>query len=158
MRTNEEIVKRAKEGSEQFFGGASIDALLRFLPFENLKQFIKEDSWEETKKDWKQADLKKEEILGEMKHYMEFAWGKVENHRGLSANRSVDKMTHWVWLLGDDDLLKEIESENNFAQYGAPKLAAVCKKYDFPIPESEAIQNMINGRLCVPDCDGGCGT
>jgi len=64
-----------------------------------------------------------------------FGWGKVRNHRGLSADRTILKMKAWLWLLGDDELEAFAADYANYPQYGAPILKAICEKYDFPIPE-----------------------
>lgn len=41
---------------------------------------------------------------------------------------------------------------NNYAQYSAPILAHICKKYNFEMPNNDALQNMIKGDPC---CKGG---
>lgn len=152
MRTNDEIVKKTIENRKVLFDFSS-EVFVPFLPFEQAKPFLKKDSLEDQ---WEPKDFTREQVINDMRDYMEFAWGKVENHRGLSADRSVNKMTAWVWLLGDDDFLKELEKAG-YINYGAPKLEVVCKKYDFPIPQSDEIQNMIKGNPCIKGCKVGCG-
>jgi hypothetical protein len=91
-----------------------------------------------------------------MAAYMSFAWSKVEDHRAISASRSIDKLGAYVWLMGDDNVLSEMEAAG-YAQYGAPKLACVCLAYGLPIPQDEEVQRMIRGETCRPGCDAGCG-
>ena len=73
-----------------------------------------------------------------------------------AAGRSVEKFTAWVWLLGDDHTLKQIESEP-YAQYGAPKLKVVCDAYGFGMPTDTALLRMTEGLPCQPGCSEGCG-
>lgn len=154
MRTQDEIVERINNDRSMFNFAAEV--LLPYLDFDHAKPFLKEeatrDMWEE---DGRQA-LTKEAILDELTKYMAFAWGKVENHRALSAGRSVEKLSAWVWLLGDDATLKAVE-EAGYAQYGAPKLAVICHAYNLPIPGEETVQRMIEGKPCVDGCHEGCG-
>ncbi len=150
MRTQDEIVEhiRANEGLLDF----TASALVPYLDFEHAKPWLKEDV---TADQWKPTPLDRETVLAEMREYMEFAWGKVEDHRGISASRSVDKMGAWVWLLGDDEVLADFKA-TGYPNYGAPKLAVVCRAYGFPIPDDEGVQRMIQGDDCgIGDC--GCG-
>ena len=150
MRKYEEITTKIKEKREEVFS-FWIEVLISYLPFEYAKEFLKDT----TEKEWEEkyfTPMDRETIIKEMYEYMEFAWGKVADHRGLSAGRSIDKMEAWIWLLEDDLVLAEIP----YPYYGAPKLAAICKEYDFPIPTDDGVQNMIDGKPCTPNCQEGC--
>ena len=59
-----------------------------------------------------------------MKEYMEFAWEKANEFRGLSAMRSMHHYTAWTWLLGDDfgNLLQ-------YDYYGKDNLIRICEHY-----------------------------
>lgn len=101
--------------------------------------------------------LSDDRVRDEMRQYMaEVGWDKVLGHRGISAGRTVEKMTAWLWLLGDDEMVRFAEDDSNYPQYGAPILKAICEKYGFPIPDDPAARRMAVGRRCVPDCDEGC--
>lgn len=105
--------------------------------------------------EWK-GDVPSDEIvLEEMKNYMKFAWDKAQNHRGLSAQRSIQKFSAWCWLLGEDELVEALEN-GPYARYGAPGLAKVCEQYGWPIPKDKSIERMIKGLPCVPNCEEGC--
>lgn len=150
MRTADEIVAKIDKKQNELLGFWP-EVLIEFLTFDDAKPFLKPEA---TADEWSTPTVQSREIIIEkMRDYMEFAWGKVENHRGISASRSVEKMEAWIWLLGDDLDLDAID----YAQYGAPKLAAVCERYGFPIPDGAEIKNMINGRPCEPGCGQGCG-
>jgi hypothetical protein len=154
MRTQDEILKRIKSTESMF--GFNREVLVPMLAFENAKEFLTVDS--ETEKKWK--TLTEAEQRDEMKTYMEFAWGKVSDHRGLSAGRSVEKMCAWTWLLGTDEQSAEIDrmADVNYPQYGAPVLKRVCEIFGLPMPDDESILRMTRGEPCTPDCEMGCGT
>lgn len=154
MRTQEELVEKTREEAKKFLGFGA-DVLLPYLDYAHAKEFLRDDITEE-KWNERAIDPSEERALKDMADYMAFAWGKVSDHRGISAQRSVDKMGAWAWLLGRDDVVKALE-EAPYENYGAPKLAVVCRMMGFPIPEEQSIQNMINGLSCCPGCDMGCG-
>lgn len=153
MRTFEEIAARCSKPTSLL--GFDADALLGFLPFEYAKSLLKPETdgaaW-----DAQLPPLTRDAVLAEMRSYMEFAWGKVDDHRGISASRSVEKMEAWLWLLGEDDLLREVEAAG-YAQYGAPKLKLICERLSFPIPDDEDIRRMSRGERCTADYGCGCG-
>ena len=128
MRTTEEIVSRINEVSESDFFGAQTGDLLECLKFQDAKPFLK-DTAEEN--DWKHIEPTSANIISQMKEYMSFALEKCEDHRGLSASRSIDHFRAWLWLLDDQETLKFIEDGNNYKNYGAPILKFICYKYGF---------------------------
>lgn len=95
-------------------------------------------------------------ILLSARAYMTFAWTKVEDHRGISASRSAQKLTAWLWLLGWDTA-EVVDDTNRWGQYGAGVLADISKCLGFDIPTDEWATRMIAGLPCVDGCDGGCG-
>jgi hypothetical protein len=155
MRTQDEIVTYIEAHRDDFFGFAR-EVLTPYLDYEHARPYLKPgttaEAWDEVRK----KDATDDTVRAELADYMQFAWAKVEDHRGLSAGRSVDKCTAWAWLLAGDDVVREIEAAG-YAQYGAPKLAVICLRFDLPIPNSTEIGNMIEGRPCVPGCEDGCG-
>lgn len=153
MKTIEEIVERCKKPENAF--GFDVDTLVAVLPFEHAKAFL---GPKVTEADWKDSGqpLTRESVLAAMREYMVFAWDKVDNHRGISTFRCVERMKAWLWLLGDEDLLRDFNSAP-YRNYGAPKLKLLCERLGFSIPDSEDIQRMANGEPCNPSCDNGCG-
>jgi hypothetical protein len=128
------------------------EALIQFVPFDHAKEFLKPEI---TREEWDKdvTPLNRETVVEQIKDYMTFAWGKVENHRGLSASRSVSKMQAWLWLLGDEGKI----DWDNYSQYGAPILSEICKLYGLPIPDNTFVANMIKGELCGSYDGCGCG-
>jgi hypothetical protein len=151
-RSEAEVVMRLRQNHDDFLGFKR-EVLADHLSVEALREFATKDS---DLSDWRPRSLDLEPVMTELGDYMEFAWGKVADHRGISANRSVDKVGEYVWLLGLDDLLAEMEAAD-YPQYGAPKLAVVCQALMLVIPDDEGIQRMIQGLPCEPGCDEGCG-
>jgi hypothetical protein len=154
MRTRDQIAEYYKGRKRWDTLGFEAEVLLPYLDTEHLRPFCKEG-----------ADLSKHRaqplteprVIREMKSYMEFAWGKVIDHRGISAGRSVQKMRAWLWLLGDDELVSFCDDERNYPQYGAPILRRICQKYKLPIPKGEMVDRMARGLACQAGCDMGCG-
>ena len=153
MRTQEEIAARiVKEQADYCL--FSHEVYVPYLDFEHAKPFLIENAPAEK---WP-APKVESDILNEAKTYMaEYGWDKAMNHRGISASRTVEKMRAWMWLLGRDDLVAVCDDDTQYPQYGAPVLNAICEAMKWPIPADEAIQNMIVGRPCSPDCEEGCG-
>jgi len=158
MRTQDEIVTRLKGiAGDDFFGFAS-ETLIVYLDYDQARPFLKDTATPESWATSQKPQLRLEAIKAEMADYMTFALDKAENHRGLSASRSIDRMSSWLWLLGDDELLEFASSEGNFANYGVPFLRKICEKYELPMPKGEIwFENMSKGRRCRAGCDEGCG-
>lgn len=121
MRTQEEILARIEEVASRDWLGTQRESLIGVLTFANAKQFLKpevtNDQWELNNDD----AVRKEAI-----EYMEFAWDKANNCRGISAGRSLDHYTAWLWLLGDDDLWPTLE---DYEHYGKPQLRKICEYF-----------------------------
>ncbi len=124
--------------------------LIMYLDYDNVQQFMKpkfatdvpREEWENDRTD----PSAHEEILAAMKNYMEFAWGKAENCRGISASRSISHFKAWLWILEDDETLAFAEDEGNYASYGVPILTRICEKYQIKIPGGPVLKAMQNGR------------
>ena len=155
MKTQQDIIERLKNDGAVMFDFFPPEAI-PFLTFEQAKPFLNEGALEEDpeiEKEWVAAPLTEENIIAEMKEYMDFAWGKAQDHRGLSASRSTSKMEAWCWLLGKE---KEIDWDNH-ENYGAPILKQVCELFKFALPTYEGLLNMAEGKPCTPECSMGCG-
>ena len=151
MRTYQEIVDRARASDSWL--GFDLEILLPYLPFESAKSFLKREIEEE---DWVHTELTRDIILEEARIYMtDYGWPKAMGHRGISAERTVIKMTEWMWLLEEDDLLDQM-THTDYAQYGTPILKLICEKMDWPIPTDEDTILMMNGHPCRAEYECGC--
>jgi len=139
LRTQEEILEKYKEYEDD---GRMFDfrpeVLLEHLSYENSSQFLSDE-------------YKAKVSSGEVKHtsvdnvleatqdfldYMVFAWMKAQDERGLSASRSIQKLSAWLWLLNREDLESKINEDGLYNPYGAPALVEVCKALEINVPES----------------------
>lgn len=154
MRTQEEIVVRLTSDRPDDWGGFGTQVLVQALDWDHAKAFLKEGV---TEAEWGEIPptATDETVTTAAAEYMRFAWGKAEDHRGLSASRSITKLTEYVWLLGRDDVLEAVE-EADYAQYGCPKLAVMCRMLGWAVPADPATQRMIEGRPCEVGCMEGC--
>jgi len=150
MKTIKEILERCRNPKSPLSFDA--EALINFLPYEEAKEFLKEGT---TAEQWNKIYIKatRENVIKEIREYMEFALGKAENHRGLSAIRSIEKMNAWIWLLDDEDKI----NWDNYANYGAPILKQICELYNLPFPDNKTLVNMSQGKPCYEGCEEGCG-
>lgn len=151
MKSNAEIAAEAKrldEGSEDFFGFRR-EVLIGALPFDLARPWLKDDA---TPEEWSPLLNEEDRITG-AREYLDFAWGKARDHRGISAGRSIQKMATWAWILGNEDLAGA-DDRDDYAMYGAPILADFSRWLGVPIPEGEDIARMVEGLPCGPDCEG----
>lgn len=127
MRTQQEILDRIKAVADNDFFGHQRGDLYPYLTYENivplnvLKDGVTAADWEPSTKDPKAV----------MKEYMGFAFDKARNQRGLSAMRSIDHYTSWLWLDGNEALANEIQ---DYTDYGIPQLTKICDYLGIPVP------------------------
>lgn len=92
FRTPDQIVTRIRDIEsvpfDDFFGAQRSD-LVRALPFELAKPWL---DAEVTAEQWTPDP----DPLTSALAYVSFAVGKIVDHRGLSANRSVDHFKAWA--------------------------------------------------------------
>lgn len=148
LRTEESILERVRQCDN--FLGFDKEVLVPYLPFSLANQFLVEGAKEE---DWQPVANEVEAIFKEALDYLTFAYGKAQNHRGISASRSVDKMTEYCWLLGDDE---DVVGNADWGQYGVGRLFAAAKFLGQPTPDDEDLKRMAKGLPCVDDCWDGC--
>lgn len=159
MRTPAEIVERIDAIEEEDYFGFHREVLVSALPYEDAKPYIRDTVTEE---DWNAREgltLTPEATTAEALRYLRFALGKALNHRGLSASRSVEKMTEFAWLLGRDDVVQACE-EAEYAPYGAPILMAWAVAYgpdavgicEEETAKSDRLMKMMSGVRCDDKC------
>lgn len=152
-RTQNDILARMLAVAENDFFGWRREVLLPALDHEHARPFISDSV---TEKDWTklQAEFRLED---DARSYLTFAIDKALNHRGISAERSVDKMTEYAWLMERDDVVAAMDAAE-YKQYGVPKLKAFADGLGWPWPANDAeLARMAEGLPCSPSCEGGCG-
>jgi hypothetical protein len=111
---------------------------------------------QEALKEGSTADpLTEEFVKAEAIRYLEFAFGKALDHRGISAGRSVQKLREFAWLLGMDEAVAFADDENNYPNYGVPVLKHMARALGVTIPPD--IEKWEDGAMCNPHCEEGCG-
>jgi len=167
MKTYEDVVAlfgRIIDGKEEDILGFKQEVLLSYLEWKDIEPHVKEgvtrDNFCGDEGFEDPVPFCYECVFDDMKQYMKFAIGKVINHRGISASRSIEKMRIWLWILGDDEAIEFLNNDSNYENYGAPMLKFICEKYDLWMPdesESQGFHRMAKGLPCRDDCDMGCG-
>jgi hypothetical protein len=150
-RSQDEIVERARAAADIF--GSRKAVLVPALDYEHAREFLKAEI---TEKEWPPIPSR-DKLLADAREYFAFALGKIRDHRGISASRSVDKLTEFAWLLGRDDVVAAMEAAD-YSQYGAPKVKVFADGFGLDWPESQDMTRMAAGEPCTPDCEEGCGS
>lgn len=151
LRTEEEILQRARQTAKESCFGFGISDLCVYLPWSLAREFYNPKAEVE----WEQRELTREAVIEQMLEYLDFAFDKALDHRGLSASRSIEHMRSWLWLLGDNELLEFADRSSSYPNYGVPILKRIAIKYDKTMPKG--ILDWADGEGCRPGCDEGCG-
>ena len=133
-RTKEEILSKIEEHNNQIFDFWT-SVLLDYVPFETVKHLLKDEAieqYESGKQQWNMI-TNIEESVQDFLDYMVFAWKKSEGMRGLSASRSISKLSCWAWLLGREDIMKVLQDDSLYNPYGAPALVKSCKMLNIKV-------------------------
>ncbi|MEU4555736.1 hypothetical protein [Micromonospora violae] len=156
IRTQEEIVSRvwALRANRGDIFGFREEVLVEALDLEHARQVITPRHPGE----WTQR-VDHETYA---RNYLRFAAGKILEHRGNSASRSVDKLSELAWLLGRDDIAAGM-GRAGYPMYGAPKVTAFADGFGWPLlddldgDDRRALARMAEGQQCDPrGCERGC--
>lgn len=135
-RTPEEVLARIKVMQKRDVMGFSLEILVDYLPWEHAKALFQEQ-WVKDVGSGKEEKPPEPDLLGrarEFLRYMEFAWGKAVDQRGISASRSIFKLGEHMWCLGREDLHDVLHDDSLYAPYGAPALIECCEKLGVEVP------------------------
>jgi len=131
MRTQQEIIKRIEEIKDGDFFGFETSDLINYLDFETAKPFLKDtatpESWQSAREENGTIGDTYECAKKELIEYMPFAWDKANDCRGLSAARSLNHFSAWLWLMGEDAMVRNIKA--GYSYYGKPHLVMICEKF-----------------------------
>lgn len=136
-KTQSEILQEIKADRGGLFDFTA-DVLIQFLDWESGKEFYKDEFVKEVNEGTKEKvnSLTLENGVKEFLDYLEFAWGKAEDQRGLSASRSIQKLSAYLWVFGKEDLKKTLNDDSLYNPYGAPALIKVSEALSINVPES----------------------
>lgn len=149
-RTQDDILARIETVKSEDWLGFKLEVLVPHLDYEHARPYLKP---EVAAYEWQprtEAELQRDAF-----EYYEFALTKIEGHRGISANRSVEKLTEYAWLMGRDDIVAAMDAAP-FEQYGAPKVRAFADALSLGWPVG-VLERMASGLPCEPGCEAGCG-
>lgn len=153
LRRQGEILNKIYGIARDDMFGFRREVLLLALNFEHARPYLIADATPVT---WAEQALTDPAALFEAAvEYYEFALGKIQGHRGISAERSVQKLTEHAWLLCRDDVVSAMEAAHH-SQYGAPKVKAFADGFGLPWPDDEDLARMAAGDPCTSDCESGC--
>lgn len=167
-RTPEEI--RAYIETNPDMLGSTLQTLVPYLSFDDARPLLKDGSTEDQ---WNEAPdpeaarpdhdsdypswageslgtprpLTREAALLEAEAYHRFACVKALDQRGISAGRSVMKLTAWAWLLGEDEMVAFAEDDDNYPAYGAPILKRFAEHFGWPWPDDADLATMARGEM-----------
>lgn len=97
MKTSAEIIARIQEIERLDWMGVISGELIDWLTFEEAKPWLQDTCTPEI---FAEMTSKRLEPLAAIRKYLPFAWGKANSSRGLSAGRSLDHLSAWLWLAG----------------------------------------------------------
>ncbi len=127
-RTPAEVAARFKAREKADHFGFEVDVYLGYMEYADARPYMTKEARAEADsgEGWRYEPVLKSKILDDMLTYMEHAWDKANNRRGISAARSLQHYQAWLWLIGEDDLAEQI---GTYEFYGKPQLIAICEKF-----------------------------
>ncbi|MEU7171507.1 MULTISPECIES: hypothetical protein [Micromonospora] len=163
MRSPQDIAARihAIRASDDDLLGFAQEVLMEALDFEHAQQFLFPAT---TAAQWDQQRWSEHsDTENYARWYLEFAIGKILDHRSGSASRSVTKLAELAWLLGRDDVAAAMDAAG-YPMYGAPKVSVFASGLGWPITDllddpgdRQMLARMAEGLQCSPDgCIQGC--
>jgi hypothetical protein len=139
LRTQEEISQKIEEyAKEPNLFDFRPEVLIQHLGWDLAKKYLTDEYLSKVEKGEEKYDYITDikVVVKDFLDYMVFAWGKAEDERGLSASRSIQKLSAWLWLLNRDDLVTVITDDNLYNPYGSPALIEVCNQIGVEVPSS----------------------
>ena len=128
--TVEEVDSRYDSRRDMDMLGFEVDEYVVYMSFDKIRSIAKEEANDDDINGLMRT-LSHDGMLETMLGYMEFAWGKANGMRGISASRSIAHYIAWTWLAGDAEFSAKIESDDleGYCYYGKPILESICEFY-----------------------------
>lgn len=168
LRPQAEIVERMRRFSNPAsfddFMGFRREVLITAITRDSFRLFAGNDADPATLDAFAVTPPDPQQLLTDAVEYYHFALDKISDHRGISAGRSVEKLTEYAWLLRRDDVVEKMDNAP-YPQYGAPKIREFAIGFGLVWPgddgNSEDTTNMFRRMAeelpCEPNCRRGCG-
>jgi len=136
LSINLEAAKACMEDTHDVFG-FGFEVAANFVSFDDASPHLDADYVAEVlagKKTWTQVtDVK--EAVQDFLDYMVFAWMKAFDQRGLSAGRSISKLSAWMKCLDRPDVAEVLNDDSLYPQYGRPALRKACEMLGIKHPD-----------------------
>ncbi len=153
MRSQDEIMQQLRDRKELGHDpmGNELMEYIYALDLEHVnKAFAEMRPDEEPLKEHNQLYATDEKMLHVMQDYIDFAYNKIEQQRGLSAERSVLHYIAWLWLIGNDALYEKADAmyQKNYRDYGRPIIDMIADHYGWPkVARDESLMPARNAEL-----------
>lgn len=136
LMSPEEIEKLMENDFSDDFLGFKTQVAIDFLPWETAKKYFNVDYIKEIEKGEKEFFYVDNvaEATQDFLDYMVFAWMKATDERGISASRSISKLSTWMRILNRKDISDILEDESLYTPYGKPALVKACKQLGISYP------------------------
>lgn len=136
-RTQEEIIARIeKPTAPSFFAQFEVEVLVDYADTMKCLHLFTDEYQSKVRAGEVVPDPPITDVLEaaqDFLDYMNFAWGKCLDERGISANRSCVKLSTWLWLLGREEVGEPLLGD--WEDYGASALCEVCNELGIELPE-----------------------
>ena len=132
------IVNRLRHLAETEFGdtyGVRRHKLLRCLAYDHVRPLLAGTSTVDMDSQTWQAErytpCTRSALIAALAHYMKLAWEIANDRRGILADRSLEHVEEWMWLMGDADhaAWQTVAAYIPHRYYGKERLVAVCDRY-----------------------------
>lgn len=135
--TQDEILARYNTVASRDMFGFESDEYLSYLDDKHLRPLLNQEA--AGGQIGQPLELNREKIVAKMRDYINFAWEKANDERGISASRSVLHYVAWTWLAGDREFSAEIERMGieDYAPYGKPILRRIEEFYGWGTREND---------------------
>jgi hypothetical protein len=155
-RTQAQILARFRDVADSDWGGFRREVLASSMDLDTLRAALPDAELGGVDR----PTMPPADVEREARAYLEFAVEKILGHRGISAERSVEKLEEFAWLLGRGDVIAAMD-EADYSQYGAPKVRAFAAGMGWPFRagsdrEQAELERMADGSPCREDCQEGC--
>lgn len=137
LSINVQAAKDIMYRETSFFLDFECEVAIDFLPFKEGRYFFNKDYIRKVEsgevKHKYISDVK--EGVQDFLDYMVFAWMKVMDERGLSAMRSIIKLSTWMEILNRKDIADILSDEKLYNPFGRPALKKACDELGIKYPD-----------------------
>lgn len=135
FKINPDAAKEIMESKGGF--GFDREVAIYFLSYTDVREKLNDSAKEKYDADpalWKTiTDVN--EAVQDFLDYMVFGWTKAMDERGLSAGRTIEKLSAWMKILSRPDIAEILNNENRYAPYGRPALKDACDALEIIAPD-----------------------